>query len=135
MDMMSMTTSEILVFAELVTLAQEAQKAYKAIVEKFSTSFGVDNSEVHAFSTSSCGEYYGDGYININGQWMYHDNWGGGRDWTVDCSSAEGIYKCLRAKLLEERNLLSLIPEEERELAQVTRYFREFVNIISIPKE
>ena len=127
MNILALSVSELSLFNELTKLAEEASHAVEVINANFSNAFGIGKKEIHVFSTESCGEYYGDGYLTIDGIFKYHDNWWGGRDWSVTCTP-DGIYKMLRANLLCDTNRGNLIPPEERELGDVAHYFRMFIN-------
>ena len=126
MNIMNLKPQELVILGELTKLAMEAQEAAKLIKESYNQAFGIGSREIHVYHTDRFGEYYGDAYLTIYGVWKYHDNWWGGRDWAVNCS-ADGIYKCYRAGYLKEIDSLYMIPENERQLAEVTFYFKDFI--------
>jgi len=126
MNILAMSVNELTLMSELTKLAEQATHAAEVINKNFSNTFGIGKKEVHVFHTENCGEYYGDGYLSIDGIFKYHDNWWGGRDWSVTCTP-DGIYKMLRAELLCDTERRSLIPREEQELADVAHYFKMFI--------
>lgn len=134
MDIMEMSAQELVLLADLVTLAEEAHASEKLINEHFSEAFGITKREIHVYHTESCGEYYGNGYLTIDGIFKYHDNWWGGRSYEFSCN-AEGIYKMLRSCYLRDRNLAQLDPEKfDCEIQNINGYFRDFVKNLSESK-
>lgn len=131
MDIMCMSAKEIVLISTFTKLAEEAFKAEKLIKEHFSSSFGLGKKEIHVYHTESFGEYYGDGYLTIDGVFKYHDNWWGGRDYEFSCD-AEGIYQMFRSCYLRNNDLDEL--ETKRfhcEIDGIDRYFRDFIKTLS----
>ena len=126
MNILALSVSELKLLSELTALAEEAVHAAEVVKENFGNAFGIGKKEIHVFSFESCGEYYGDGYLTIDGIFKYHDNWLGGRNWSVSCTPDE-IYKMFRSDLLCTTCRSSMIPLEERELEEVAQYFRMFI--------
>jgi len=126
MNILALSANELTLFTELSKLAEQATHAVEVINQNFSNSFGIGKKEIHVFHTESCDEYYGDGYLTIDGIFRFHDNWWGGRDWSIACTP-DGIYKMLRAELLCNSNRSHLIPQKEQELADVAHYFKMFI--------
>ena len=115
------------ILAALADLAKEAFKASELIKKHFDSAFGIDKKEIHVYHTESFGEYYGDGYLTIDGVFKYHDNWWGGREYQFACD-ADGIYRMLRSCYLRENNLEHLNNEKfECQIERVDGYFREFI--------
>lgn len=127
MDFMQLTAQEMVLFSTLVELAKEALEAEKVIKEHFKNSFGIENKNIHVYHTESCGEYYGDGYLNIDGTFFYQDNWWGGREYKFKCD-ADGIYRMLRSCHMRTNNLKP-DPEFKCEI-EIDTYFREFIEQI-----
>ena len=131
MEIMKMSAQEVVLLEKLTELAKEAIKASELIKEHFKSSFGLDNQEVLVFSTQSFGEYYGNGYLTINGIFKYEDNWWGGRRYEFSVTP-DGIYHMLRSCYLRRNNLSHLDTEEFNcEIEHIDGYFRDFVESIS----
>lgn len=131
MEIMKMSAQEIVLVNVFAQLAEEAFKAEKLIKEHFDSAFGLDKKELHVYHTESFDEYYGDGYLTIDGVFKYHDNWWGGRKYEFPCD-AEGIYRMLRSCYLRKNNLDKL--ETERfncQIEHIDGYFREFIEVLS----
>ena len=127
MDIMKMSAQELVLVRTFVELAEEAIEASKAIAEHFESAFGINKKEIHVYHTESFGEYYGDGYLTIDGIFKYHDNWWGGRDYQFMCNP-DGIYHMLRSCYLRNNNLSNLDTEKfECQIEYIDNYFREFV--------
>lgn len=133
-NIMDLTVRELMLLNKLTRLAEESTEASEAIHRNFRNSFSLNTKRIHVYHTESCGEYYGDGYLTIDGVFEYCDNWWGGRSWEVPCSADE-IYQVFRAKYLVDNNMESRIPVEERKLADVAHYLRDFVSTIKEKKE
>lgn len=130
MDITKLSAQEILLVNELAKLAAEAKEASEKIKSHFKNSFGIGNSEIEVYHTESCGEYYGYGYLNIDGEFRYYDNWWGGRQYIFQADT-EGIYKMFRSCYLRKNNLKDLDPEEFNcQIEHIDSYFREFINQI-----
>lgn len=130
MKIMEMSAQEIILMGVLTNLANEAIEASEIIKKHFDSAFGIDKKEIQVYHTESCGEYYGDGYLTIDGVFKYHDNWWGGRDYQFRCDS-EGIYRMLRSCYLKTNNLSNLDPEHFNcEIEYIDKYFREFISQI-----
>jgi len=131
MDIMRMSAKEVVLISAFSQLAEEAFKAEKIIKEHFDSSFGLGKKEIHVYHTESCGEYYGDAYLTIDGIFKYHDNWWGGRDYEFSCD-AEGIYRMLRACYLRKNDLENLAEEKfDCDIEYIDSYFREFIKKLS----
>lgn len=128
MSIMEMSAQEIILFESLVELAKEAKEAAELIQKYFSSGgFGIGKTEIHVYHTDSFGEYYGDGYLTIDGTFRYHDNWWGGRSFCFACDE-DGIYKMLRSCYLRENNLEHLDAERfDWQIEHIDSYFREFI--------
>lgn len=130
MEIMNMSAKEIVLINVFANLAQEAIEASELIQKHFANAFGINKSEIQVYHTESCGEYYGDGYLNINGIFSYHDNWWGGRDYKFSCD-ADGIYRMLRSCYLRKNNLDHLNSEKFNcQIEHIDTYFREFIRAL-----
>lgn len=128
MEIMKMSAKEIVLINTFAQLAEEAFEAEKLIKEHFDSAFGLGKKEIKVYHTESFGEYYGDGYLTIDGIFKYHDNWWGGRDYEFSCD-AEGIYRMLRSCYLKKNQLDALETERfECQIEYIDGYFREFIN-------
>ena len=127
MDIMTMSAQEIILVSTFADLAKEAFEAEQLIKEHFSCSFGIGKQEIEVYHTESFGEYYGDGYLTIDGIFTYRDNWWGGRSYQFR-ADAEGIYQMLRSCYLRKNNLEHLNPEKFNcQIEHIDGYFREFI--------
>ena len=127
MEIMKMSAKEVVLISVFAQLAEEAFKAEKLIKEHFDSAFGLGKKEIHVYHTESFGEYYGDGYLTIDGVFKYHDNWWGGRNYEFSCD-AEGIYRMLRSCYLKKNQLDDLESERfECQIEHIDGYFREFI--------
>lgn len=127
MEIMAMSAQEIVLVKMFSELAEEAFRAEKLIKEHFNSSFGLGKKEIHVYHTESFGEYYGDGYLTVDGVFKYQDNWWGGRNYEFLCD-AENIYRMLRSCYLRDNNLDELETERfDCEIEHIDRYFREFI--------
>lgn len=130
MDIMKMSAQEICLVSVLADLAKEAIEAEKLIKTHFNSAFGIDNRTIHVYHTESSGEYYGDGYLTIDGTFEYHDNWWGGRQYSFE-TTADGIYYMLRSCYLRQNNLQNLDPDKfDCEIEYIDTYFRKFISQI-----
>ena len=117
MEIMAMSAQELVLVKVFSELAEEAFRAEKLIKEHFNSSFGLGKKEIHVYHTESCGEYYGDGYLTIDGVFKYEDN-----------CDAENIYRMLRYCYLRENNLEELETERfDCEIEHIDEEFREFI--------
>ena len=126
MKLMSMSAQEIILFGALTELAKEAAEAEELIKKHFDCAFGIGKTQIEVYHTESS-EYYGDGYLTIDGVFKYHDNWWGGRDYEFRVD-ADGIYKMLRSCYLREKKLEHLDPEKFDTRIDMAHYFRDFIN-------
>lgn len=125
--LMNMSAQEIVLLSTFAELAKEALEAARLIREHYSTGFGIGNREIEVYQTESCGEYYGHGYLNVDGVFRYTDNWGNGREYSFNCD-ADGIYRMLRSCYLREHDLQDMEAEPfECQIEHIADYFREFV--------
>lgn len=130
MDIMKMSAQEICMISVFTDLAKEALEAEKLINTHFNNAFGIDNKKIKVYHTESCDEYYGDGYLTIDGVFEYNDNWWGGRKYSFECS-ADGIYHMLRSCYLRKHNLQDLDPDKfDCEIEYIDEYFRNFISRI-----
>ncbi len=128
MKIFEMSAQEILLLSDFAKLAKEASEASKLISKKFDKAFGIGKREIQVYYTESCGEYYGYGYLSIDGVFKYHDNWWGGRTYEFRCDT-EGIFKMLRSSYLRAKGMSDLDPEKfECEIESIDKYFREFIS-------
>ena len=127
MKLMSMSAREIILFGALTELAKEAVEAEELIKKHFDRAFGIGKTQIEVYHTESCGEYYGYGYLTIDGVFKYHDNWWSGRDYEFRVD-ADGIYKMLRSCYLRENKLERLDPEKFDTHIDMAHYFRDFIN-------
>jgi len=123
---MDMSPRDLMLLSDFAKLAEEATKAEATISEHFATAFGVGKQEIHVYHTEAHGEYYGDGYLHIDGTFRYSDNWWGGREWKVRCT-ADGIFKVYRSYYLESKGLEYLIPKTDKDLSNFASHFRNFI--------
>lgn len=131
MEIMKMSAQEIVLVKVFSDMAQEAFKAAELIKKHFNSAFGIDNKKIHVYHTESFGEYYGDGYLTIDGIFKYHDNWWGGRDYQFSCD-ADGIYRMFRSCYLRQHNLEHLDTAKfECQIEYIDSYFREFIQSLS----
>ena len=127
MEIMHLSAQEVILLNTFAKLAEEAFRAEKLINEHFNRSFGITQKEIPVYHSESCGEYYGDGYLTVDGIFKYHDNWWGGRKYQFRCD-AEGIYKMLRSCYLKRNQLSKLDPEPfDCQIEYLDGYFREFI--------
>ena len=125
-SILNISVYEMAILDKLIKVACEAIRAAEIIKNTYSNAFGIGKTKVHVYHTESFGEYYGDAELSIEGIWRYSDNWGGGNNWQVSITP-EGIYKCLRAAVLKKHEMEDQLTQEERHLADVAYYFRDFV--------
>ena len=125
-SILNASVREMALIEELSKVAIEAIQASEIIFKAYSNAFGLGKNQIHVYHFERFGEYEGDAELSIDGTWHYHDNWGGGDNWYIT-SSDEGIYKCYRAELLKKHGLEKMLNLEERKLANVAFYFRDFV--------
>lgn len=131
MDIMSMSAMEICLIDVFVGLAKEAFEAEALIKKHFNSAFGIDKKEIRVYHTESFGEYYGDGYLSIDGIFRYYDNWWGGREYEFNVD-ADGIYKMLRSSYLRRNNMASM--DSERfccDIERIDDYFRDFIKTLT----
>ena len=127
MRIMQMTAQELTLLDDFTKLAKEALEAAELINKHFNSAFGISKREIEVYRTESFGEYYGYGYLSIDGIFRYHDNWWGGREYAFSCDS-DGIFKMLRSCYLREHDLESLDNEPfECNIDQLDSYFRDFI--------
>ena len=126
-SILNASVREMALLGELSKLAIEAIKAAEIVCEAYACAFGLGKNQIHVYHREAFGEYEGDAELSIEAMWHYHDNWAGGNDWYVECSD-EGIYKCYRAELLKKNGMEHMLNQEERKLAEVAFYFRDFVD-------
>ena len=127
MEIMKLTTDDLILLNVFSQLADEAIKAEEAILKHFENAFGINKQEIHVYHTESLGEYYGDGYLTINGIFRYHDNWWGGRDYQFSCD-AESIYRMLRSCYLRKNNHEKMDTEKfDCQIDHIDDYFRGFI--------
>jgi hypothetical protein len=126
-NLMAMSAREVSMLSIFAELAQEAINAAQAIEAHFSTGFGIGNREIEVYQTESCGEYYGHGYLNVDGVFRYTDNWAGGREYSFNCD-ADGIYRMLRSCYLRDHKMQDMETEPfECQIEHIADYFREFI--------
>lgn len=129
--LMDMSAQEIVLLSTFAELAKEALEAARLIREHYSTGFGIGNREIEVFQTESCGEYYGNGYLNVDGVFRYRDNWGGGREYSFNCD-ADGIYHMLRSSYLRRNDMANLDPENfDCAIENIDGYFRDFIGSLN----
>ena len=105
------TAKERLIEKHLDELAEEAMNAEETIEKIFSKAlFKMGEEKIHIYHTGH-GDYEGDGYLTHNGVFEYHDNWWGGRGFSVTLTM-EGIYSFFRSCYLKEEGLSNLDPEK-----------------------
>ncbi|MBR6252252.1 MAG: hypothetical protein IKR04_00150 [Clostridia bacterium] len=128
MEIMQMSAQEIVLMNAFAKLAEEAFMAEKTIKDYYGEkAFGLGEKEIHVFHTESCDEYYGDGYITIDGVFKYQDNWWGGRSYEFSCN-AEGIYQMLRSCYLRNNGLSHLESKSfDCQVEHIDSYFRSFI--------
>ena len=127
MNITDMSAQEIVLVSTFVKLAEEAFEAEKLIKGHFDSAFGISKREIEVYHTESCGEYYGYGYLTIDGIFKYRDNWWGGREYSFACD-AESIYKMLRSCYLRQNDLAELDPELfDCNIEHIDGYFRDFI--------
>lgn len=128
MDIMKLSAKEICLLSDLADLAKEAFEAERLIKTHYNSAFGIDNKTIPVYHTESCGEYYGDGYLTIDGTFKYQDNWWGGREYQFNCD-ADGIYRMLRSCYLRKNNLQNLDTDNfECRIEHIDNYFRQFIS-------
>ena len=132
MDIMKMSAQEIVLVKVFSNLAEEAFNAERVIQEYFGEkAFGLGQKEIHVYHTESCSEYYGDGFLTIDGVFKYQDNWWGGRKYEFPCN-ADGIYEMLRSCYLRKNELGHLDSMSfDCQIEHIDSYFREFIEEIS----
>ena len=85
-----------------IKFAEFADKAEKAIKEKYKEAFGIGNQEISVYSSS-----HSENSVNANltcqGLWKWHDEWWGGRNYEVNCTG-EDIFNHF-VKLIEDDKL------------------------------
>ena len=130
MDIMRMSAQEICLLGIFTDLAKEAIEAEKLIKKHFNSAFGIDKKTVHVYHTESCGEYYGDANLTIDGVFVYSDNWWGGREYRFNCD-ADSIYRMLRSCYLRKNDLQNLDTAYfDCQIEHIDHYFREFISQI-----
>ena len=129
MDVMKMSSREIIFLRDFIKIAEEAVEAERVIKEFFGKkAFGIGEKEILVYQTESGGEYYGYGYLTANGKFRYEDNLWGGREYEFKVD-AEGIYKMLRSCYLRKNNCEYFDPETFNcSIENIDSYFREFIS-------
>ncbi len=123
MDVMQMSAREIVLLNAFSQLAEEAFKAEQVIKECYGKkAFGLGETEILVFQTVVSGEYYGYGYLTVNGTFRYEDNWWGGRQYEFKVD-AESIYKLFRSCYLRKNGS----EDCECNIEHIDEYFREFI--------
>ena len=82
---------------KLMEIAEFAEKAEKAIQSQ-SFEFKLGNSEVEVLRGNDYGECFYEATLTIDGTWNYHDNWWGGRNYSLKCTG-EGIFEAFKSQL------------------------------------
>ena len=137
---MDFTVNDFMMFEDFGRLAKEAQDAYNLISRAYTDCFGLGKKEIKVI-TRMDSEYDGYGYLTVDGMFKYHDNWWGGRDWTVDCSGPDGIFKVFKYAYIDQlrelysrngdngfvRELESMVPNHDSNLYMVAPYLRAWI--------
>ena len=93
-----MEFKDYLMLPVMIKIADFADKAEKAIRTHYKKSFGIGNPEITVYSSfhseNSC-----EATLSITGEWKWHDEWWGGRNYELMCSG-EDIFKHF-VKLIE----------------------------------
>ena len=119
----NLTVQELLEFEDLLKIAKEAEEARSVMKKAFSNAFGSEKSSIHVYHNTAFGEYFADAVLSKDFEWHFHDNWWNGRDWFIDCSSAEGIYKFLRGAYYAKINEAS-----SNSFETPATHFRQFIS-------
>ena len=139
-SIMDFTVNDFMLFEAFGRLAKEADDAFDIITDAYTDCFGLGKKEVRVFTRTDT-DYDGVGYLTVEGMFKYHDNWWGGRDWTIDCSNPDGIFKVLKCayiQVLRElhsrrgnntfvKELDSMVPSNDRDLYMVAPYLRAWI--------
>ena len=136
-NILNLSSRELRLLGKLSIIAEEAHEASQLISTKFQKMFGIGSKEILVFTTSQNDEYYGEGYLNIDGTFRYVDNWWGGREWTVNVNE-QSIYEMYKAELLKQLDdedeidyRLFTANENEISMAALAPFFRTFVDSLS----
>ena len=137
MDILKLSSREVRLLGKLCEIAEEAHEASILIQQKFQTKFGIGKREILVFSVNQFDEYYGNGYLSVDGIFRYEDNWWGGREWSTGIDE-QSIFELYRAELLKQLDDLGEVDyrmftdsEEEISMACLAPHFREFVASLS----
>ena len=109
-----MTYENLRYLPQLIEIADFAAKAEKAI-QAHRFEFTVGSSEVKVLDDNDFGECYYHATLKFDGTWCYHDNWLGGRDYSLKCTGA-GIFEAFKAQLIE--------PEDNTRDSALSRFKR-----------
>ncbi len=130
MKLMEMTVEELVLYCELLKLANEAKSAAELIKSRYSSGFGIDQREIHIYRKEAFGDCCRDMYLSIDGILRYEENCGAGRKYEFACD-AEGIYKMLRSSYLRNKKLEHLDPENHNcPIENMERVFRDFISVL-----
>lgn len=89
--MENLTYRDYLLMPILTKIALFADAAEKAIAKHYEKAFGIGKPEIEVYSNSSTdNRCYA--MLSIDGVWKWHDEWGGGRNFSLKCTSEE-IFK------------------------------------------
>lgn len=125
--LLEMTAKELMLMGTLVKLAEESYEAERLIKERYSAAFGIGKTTIPVYHTESCGEYYGDATLSVDGKFTYRDNWWGGREYSFS-TDAESIFKMLRSCYLLENGMADTDPERfDCNIENIGDYFRQFI--------
>ena len=133
LSIMALSAEELYFLGEFMRIAKEAVE-YAEKVRKLKVSFPIGQKEVEIYHEDSFDEYYGHGYISVNGHYTYWDNWWGGREWELYLNEEE-IYKVFRAEFLLEKGRKDLLLPAEYDIDQFSPHLRRFLETIEIEEE
>ena len=134
MEIMAMSAQEIVLRQDVFRTGWRSVQSWKTHQRTLQQFVWLGKKEIHVYHTESFGEYYGDGYLTVDGVFKYQDNWWGGRNYEFLCD-AENIYRMLRSCYLRDNNLDELETERfDCEIKHIDGYFREFIEKLTKDK-
>ena len=133
MNVYDLSCKDIRLLSKLAKVAEDAHEDYQIIQSKYQYSFGLNKKKIQVIEINDS-EYFGTGYLTVDGTFEYEDNWWGGRSWSIKLTE-QSIYELYRAELMNKLDGQDDIDfrsfnasEEEISLSYLAPYFRDFVS-------
>ena len=100
---MELSYKDLLRMPKMIEFANFANKAEKAIIKNYSSSFGINKEEIPVFTGSGKDGFVNEATLTIKGIWKFrHNFWGGGRDYEVVCTGEEIFNHFMKEQILKE---------------------------------